>query len=397
MTRIAYLDCFAGISGDMFLGALLDVGWPLVALQDVVAKLNLAGLEVQVEHVHKQSIYATQVRVISPPQQPQRGYRDLEAIVLQGDFSSEIQEQTLLALKLLAEAESDVHHVPVERIHFHEVGAVDTLVDIVGAMAGLRELDVETVHCAALPWSHGTVKTAHGILPVPPPAVAVLLQGLPVVGADVYGEMVTPTGATLVRALAKNFGPVPPMRVERIGYGAGQREWPDRPNLLRLVIGQDDTNVKGLIAEMLTVLACNIDDMNPQWYGLLVETLLQANALDVWLTPAQMKKNRPATVIEVLCKAPAVDALRDLLLRHTTTLGVRQYTVTRYSVERRIETVQTPYGPVRVKIASLPNGTEKAAPEHDDCMARAQEHNTTIREVWLAALRAHGDQTLMGD
>lgn len=388
MTRIAYLDCFAGISGDMFLGALLDVGWPLEALQDVVAKLNLAGVEVQVEHVHKQGIYATQVKVISPPQQPQRGYRDLEAIVLEAALPPEIQQQALSALKLLAETESAVHHIPFEDILFHEVGAVDTLVDIVGALAALRELGVEIVHCAALPWSQGTVKTAHGILPVPPPAVAVLLQGLPVVGTAVQGEMVTPTGATLVRTLAKSFGPMPPMRVERVGYGAGQREWPDRPNLLRLVLGQDEASNKGLAAETLTVLACNIDDMNPQWYGPLVQTLLQANALDVWLTPAQMKKNRPATIIEVLCKAPAVDTLRDLLLRHTTTLGVRQYTVTRYSVERRIETVQTPYGPVRVKIASLPDGTEKAAPEHDDCMARAQEHNTTIREVWLAALRS---------
>jgi uncharacterized protein (DUF111 family) len=212
------------------------------------------------------------------------------------------------------------------------------------------------------------------------------MQGTPVVGANVVGEMVTPTGATLVRTLAKDYGPIPAMRVERVGYGAGQREWPDRPNLLRLVIGEDEGS--GLTVEALTVLACNIDDMNPQWYGPLIQLLLDAHALDVWLTPAQMKKNRPATIIEVLCKTPDVNTLRDLLLRHTTTLGVRQYTVSRYSVDRRIETVPTPYGAVRVKIATLPDGSIKAAPEHDDCAARAVEQGVSVREVWLAALNA---------
>ncbi len=386
MSLIAYLDCFAGISGDMLLGALVNVGWPIERLHDVVSRLKLEGVQVGVEHVTRNGICASQFTVNSPSDQPQRHYSDLAAIIQNADLSAEIQRQALSALRLLGEAESTVHHVPLEAIHFHEVGAVDTLIDIVGALVGLHEMNVEAVYSAPLPWSQGTVKTQHGVLPVPPPAVAVLLQGLPAVGVDVVGEMVTPTGAALVRTLAKGFGPIPSMRIDRVGYGAGQREWPDRPNLLRLVLGYAQGSA-GLNVETLTVLACNIDDMNPQWYGPLVQTLLDAKALDVWLTPAQMKKNRPATVVEVLCNPSEAYALRDLLLRHTTTLGVREYPVTRYSLDRRIETVQTPYGLVRVKIATLPDGRMKAAPEHDDCVARAAERGVSVREVWLAALR----------
>ncbi len=386
MTRLAYLDCFAGISGDMLLGALLDVGWPLERLQAVVAGLKLDGVQVTVEHVTQNGIYATQVKVISPSEQPQRGYNELAAIVQGAELPVPIQQQALAALRLLAETESTVHHIPVEQIHFHEVGAVDTLVDIVGALVGFHDLNINAVYSAPLPWSQGTVKTMHGMLPVPPPAVAILMQGIPVVGVNIVGEMVTPTGATLVRTLAEDYGPIPTMQIERVGYGAGQHDWPDRPNLLRLVIGQGEGT--GLIVETLTVLACNIDDMNPQWYGPLVQTLLDAHALDVWLTPAQMKKNRPATIIEVLCKTPDVDNLRDLLLRHTTTLGVRQYTVSRYSLDRRIESIETVYGSVRVKVATLLDGSIKAAPEHDDCAARALVHRVSTREVWLAALDA---------
>ena len=192
-----------------------------------------------------------------------------------------------------------MHGVPVDRIHFHEVGAVDTIVDIVGALVGFTELNITEVHCSALPWSRGTVKTEHGILPVPPPAVALLLRDVPVVGADIEGETVTPTGATLARTLAKQFGTMPPMRVERVGYGAGQRDWPDRPNVLRLTIGESADDAAGLQVEQLVVLSCNIDDMNPQWYEPLMKHLNDAGALDVWLTPVQMKKNRPGTLVEV--------------------------------------------------------------------------------------------------
>jgi len=385
---IAYLDCFAGISGDMLLGALIDVGWPEERLRDVIARLRLGDVRLKVERVVKHGISAAQVRILSSPHQPRRGLHDLASIVLQADLPGSIQEQAISALKLLAEAESAVHNVPVEKIHFHEVGAVDTIVDIVGALVGMHELQIEDVHCTSVPWSSGTVKTEHGILPVPPPAVAMLLRGIPVVGVDIEGETVTPTGATLVRMLVQHFGPMPSMQVSRVGYGAGQRDWPDRPNVLRLLIGDSGKGPTGLQVESLTQLACNIDDMNPEWYGALINQLYEAAALDVWLTPVQMKKNRPGIVIEVLARPENANALRAILLRHTTTLGVREAAITRTSLPRRFETVETPYGQVRMKIATLPDGSQKAAPEHDDCAARAGEKGVSVGDVWLAAMRS---------
>lgn len=391
MTRIGYLDCAAGISGDMLLGALIDVGWPEQRLRELIAKLKLGDVQVKVDRVSKRGIAATQVNVLSSPNQPHRGLHDLSSIVMQADLPDGIQQRAISALRLLAEAESQVHGVPVDRIHFHEVGAVDTIVDIVGALVGFEELNITTVHCSALPWSRGTVKTEHGVLPVPPPAVALLLRDVPVVGADIDGETVTPTGATLARTLAQQFGTMPPMWVERVGYGAGQREWPDRPNVLRLTIGEAADEVAGLQVEQLIVLSCNIDDMNPQWYEPLMKHLTDdASALDVWLTPVQMKKGRPAVVVEVLCLPEKATAVRDMLFRHSTTLGVRESVVTRHSLPRHLETVQTAFGAIRMKVAHLPDGSRKASPEHDDCVARAGENGVTVADVWLAALRAFG-------
>jgi uncharacterized protein (TIGR00299 family) protein len=382
--RVAYLDCAAGISGDMVLGALIDVGWPEQKLRELIAKLKIGDVQLKVDRVNKRGIDATQVSILSSPHQPHRGLHDLATIVMQADLSESIQHRAIAALQLLAEAESQVHGVPVDRIHFHEVGAVDTIVDVVGAFVGFSDLQIEEVHSSSVPWSRGTVKTEHGVLPVPPPAVALLLRDVPVVGVDIEGETVTPTGATLARSLAKQFGVMPAMKVERVGYGAGQRDWPDRPNVLRLTIG-DRSDDSGLHVEQLTVLSSNIDDMNPQWYEPLMKLLSEAGALDVWLTPVQMKKNRPGTMIEVLSRPSDAEALRALLLRHTSTLGVRETSVTRHSLPREIQTVQTQYGAVRVKIATLPDGSRKASPEHNDCVARAAEFGVSVADVWREA------------
>ncbi len=387
--RVAYLDCPAGISGDMLLGALIDAGWAEQNLRQLIARLKLGDVQLKVDRVSKCGIAATQVNILSSSHQPHRGLQDLSAIVMQGDLSQSIQQRAIAALQLLAEAESQVHGVPIDRIHFHEVGAVDTIVDIVGALVGFSELQIEEVHTSALPWSRGAVKTEHGVLPVPPPAVALLLRDIPVVGVDIEGETVTPTGATLARTLSRQFGTMPAMKVERVGYGAGQRDWPDRPNVLRLMIGESNDSA-GLRIEQLTVLSCNIDDMNPQWYEPLIKLLSEANALDVWLTRVQMKKNRPGTTIEVLCHPHDADRLRELLFRHTSTLGVRETSVARHSLPRELQTVQTEYGPVRVKVATLSDGSHKASPEHDDCAARAEENSVTISSVWLAAISAFG-------
>jgi uncharacterized protein (TIGR00299 family) protein len=392
VSTFAYLDCFAGISGDMLLGALIDAGWSIDRFRDVVARLKLGDARVDARRVSKRGIAATQVTIHSSPHQPHRGLKELSTIVLAADIPEPIQQRAISALRLLAEAESEVHNIPVERIHFHEVGAVDTVIDIVGSLAGFDELKVDGVYCSPVPWSRGTVKTEHGILPVPPPAVALLLKGLPVFGVDIEGETVTPTGATLVRTLVEEFGPTPAMKVSTVGYGAGQRDWPDRANVLRLTMGETAEINAGLSVETLTVLGCNIDDMSPQWYAPAMEALYEAGALDVWLTPVQMKKNRPATVVEILCQKAHAASMRALLLKHTTTLGVREYDVTRYSLDRRIETVDTRYGAVRVKVATLPDGSMKVAPEYEDCAARAVEHDLRVIDVWLAAQQNFRDE-----
>jgi uncharacterized protein (TIGR00299 family) protein len=388
MPLVAYLDCFSGLSGDMLLGALVDAGWPLERLESVVNALQLNGVRVVQERVRKHGISGTQIKVVTPQAQPQRNRDDLVNMIVGAALPKNIEARAVAVIEALAQAESKVHDMPVEALHFHEIGAVDTLVDVVGVVTGLHELGIESVHCAPVPWSHGTVQTAHGRLPVPPPAVVQLLEGIPVVGADVDGEMVTPTGAALIRTLADKFGLIPTLRVTRAGYGAGQRDWPDRPNLLRLVLGEVEESSQALTLETLTILACNVDDMNPQWYEALMQLLFKASALDVWLTPTHMKKNRPAIVVEVLCRPSDGASLRDILLRHTTTLGVREYPVSRYSIERQIETVQTAYGPVRIKIGTFADGTTRTAPEHDDCVLRATEHGVSVREVWLATLAA---------
>ena len=372
----------------MLLGALLDLGWSLDRLQAVVNQLGLADVTIESQRVDKNSISATHVRVNAPHEQVHRGRDDLVAIIVRAGFPSAIEQKAIAVIDALAQAESKVHNVPVDQIHFHEVGAVDTIVDIAGAIVGLHELGITEICCSPLPWSHGTVKAAHGVLPVPPPAVVELLQGIPVVGVDVSGELVTPTGAALVRVLATSFGAMPSMQIKQSGYGAGTRDLVDRSNVLRIITGISHHAQDMLQTETLTVLACNIDDSNPEWLGALPTTLLQAGALDVWFTPIYMKKNRPATQVEVLCRNTDIDPLRALLFRHTTTLGVRESTFTRYALPRYHETITTRYGDVRIKFARLPDGNLKYAPEHDDCVARAQEHHVSVRDVWLAAVHA---------
>lgn len=386
MTRIAYLDCFSGISGDMLLGALIDAGWPLDHLQAAVDALQLGDVTVSAERVHKRHLAGTQVRVHAPDAQPLRHPADLTDIIARADLPEDVRRRSQRAIDLLAEAEARVHGMPVEQVHFHEVGAVDTLVDVVGAAAGFHALGVAQIVSSPLPWSHGSIHIAHGHFPVPAPAVAALVEGIPVVPLAIEGETVTPTGAALVRALAAEVGPIPAMTVTRVAHGAGVKDWPDRPNLLRLVLGEAATG--HATAETLTILACNLDDMNPEWYGPLIEAALGAGALDIWLTPVHMKKNRPGVVAEILCHPTDALALRTLLFTQTTTLGIREQQVTRWALPRQSETVRTPFGEVRVKIAAVDGERTKFAPEHDDCAAHAAANGVSVRDVWLAAIQA---------
>ena len=387
---LAYWDVFVGISGDMMLGALVDAGLPLEALQETITALGLNdAVQVQVRQVRKGALTGTKVDVIvqAPHDERHRRLRDVLALIENASLPPEVRERSARVFQRLAEAEARVHGVTAEEVRFHEVGALDAIVDVVGTVAGLVALGVTRVTASPIPLSRGFADTAHGPVPVPAPATVALLTGVPVRGLDLEGETVTPTGAALITTLAEAFGPPPPMIFQQVGYGAGTWDLP-LPNMVRLLLGDPLATAAGLEAQTLSLLSTNVDDMPGEWFGPLFDQLLAAGALDVWFTPIQMKKNRPGVTINVLADPARIPALRLILLRETTTLGIREEAVTRWHLFREIRTVQTPWGEVRVKVARLPDGTEKASPEFDDCLRLAQAHQVPLRQVYLAALRS---------
>lgn len=396
--RVAYFDCFAGISGDMTLGALLDAGLLVADLQRALNGLKVPGWRLDVARVTKQGIAGTQVKVLvdETADLPHRHLDDILALLAASDLDEVVRERATAVFRRLAAAEAAVHGSDIAHVHFHEVGALDSIVDIVGAVAGLHLLGVERIVASPLPLGHGFVRAAHGLLPVPAPAVVQLLagRGIPVRdrGDEMQtGELVTPTGAALLAELADEFGPYPPMTVHATGFGAGQRDMP-YPNLLRLVLGETDEAPAAAVsteaayqADRLLLLETNIDDMNPEIFGYVSQRLFAAGALDVWLTPIYMKKGRPATLLTALCAAGQADRITELILQETTSLGLRRQEIERLCLPRTIEQVETPWGPVRVKIAYLPNGQRKAAPEYEDCQALAAQHGVPLRTVYQAA------------
>jgi len=395
--RVAYFDPFAGASGDMLLGALVDSGWPLGRLREVVGRLDLGPVEITAEPVTRQGLRGTLVRVRTAeteaaagravgqaaPALPHRGLADLLRIVAAARLPVPVETRVERVLRRLAEAEAAVHGMPVESVHFHEVGAVDTVVDIVGVVAGLAELEVERVACGPLPVGRGFVRAAHGWLPVPPPAVAALTRGVPTRGVDVEGELVTPTGAALLTALADDWGPQPAMIADAVGYGAGQRDFPI-PNLLRLFLGR--TTDAG--QESLTLLETNIDDMNPELYEHVSARLFEAGAVDVWTAPITMKKGRPATLLSVLGPPAAVAALTDVLFAETTTFGVRQQELRRDRLDRHLADVWTEFGPIRVKFGYRHGRLVTASPEYESCRTAANRTGAPLKDVFDAARRA---------
>jgi len=423
--RIAYLDCFAGISGDMFLGALVDAGVPLSVLQDATSALNL-GASLRVETVDRSGISCTKVHVMEgdkladgePQQQTSREPHTMQAqtqhlhkaghshdhephshthvhgrslslikTIIQGAPLADAVKQTAIrAFELLGHSEAKIHNVPVEEIHFHEVGAVDAIVDIVAASAGIHHLQIGRWYCSPLNVGGGMVVCAHGTFPVPAPATADLLRGIPTYSAHIQKELVTPTGAALIRALDPAFGPQPAMRVEQVGYGAGTRNPKDFPNVLRLSIGESSApdNV-----ETVTVLETALDDLSPQVLAHVTETALAQGALDVMLTPVIMKKGRPGTLLTILCNEADSAALQRLILTETSTLGVRIRKDCRVSLDRIHTTVQTPYGDIRIKIGSRDGAELNAAPEFEDCRAAALQHFVPVKLVQQAAIAAY--------
>ena len=391
--RIAYFDCFSGVSGDMTLGALIACGVSVDDLKADLARLNLPGWELKADSVSRNGIGAIDVTVsLTQKQGHGRHLHHIEEILNAADIPADVRAKARDVFRRLAVAEAKVHQTTVESIHFHEVGAVDAIVDIVGSCFALERLGVERIVCAPLALGHGFVNCAHGMIPLPAPAVVELTTGYPVRSVDVEGETVTPTGAALMTTLAAEFGLIPAMTVRAVGYGAGKSDFGDRPNLLRVVIGDtidDDTSDEDAIA----VIETNIDDMPSQHYELLSERLFAAGAVDVFLTAIQMKKNRPATLVTVLAPEDKVDAVVDVIFTETTTLGVRFRREQRRCQERTWVSVETAYGAIRIKVGSWRGAVKSVTPEYDDAKAAARAYSVPLKAVHEAAMAAYRKYT----
>ena len=386
--RTAYLDCFSGVSGDMLLGALLDVGLPEAHLRAVVSALQLDGVTLEISRPVVQGFAATRVQVHVHHHEHDHVHRHLAEIadlLERADLDPAVRARALAVFTRLAEAEAAVHGTTPDRIHFHEVGADDALVDIVGTVAGLAWLGVDRLVCSPLPLTGGWVACAHGEVPLPAPAVCRLLAGVPVFGEDLRQELVTPTGAALVRELAAGFGPLPPLRLESTGYGAGTRERSDgRPNLLRLLLGQ---SLEAAEAQRVEVLETHLDDWNPEFWPYLSGRLMAAGALDVCLVPMHMKKGRPGFLLRVLAAPAAAQPLIELVFSETTAIGLRRRSEERVTLPRETVTVATPWGELAAKRIQTPDGPV-LAPEHEACRVLAERHGVPLQAVYDAVRRA---------
>ncbi len=384
--KIAYFDCFSGISGDMLLGALVDAGCEPAHLEAELRRLPITDWKLSAQKVSRGAVTATQVKVETSEHHHHRSLGTILDLIDKAPFPPPVADRARRIFRRLGEAEARVHNVPVEKVHFHEVGAVDAIVDIVGACIGFHRLGVDEFACSPLNVGGGRVETQHGTLPVPAPATAELLRGAPSYSTGIGRELVTPTGAAIVSTLATQFGPLPPMTVSAIGYGAGTAQLAEQPNVLRIFVGEAAPRAASVRGEdTVTVIEANLDDMNPQIYGYFVERALQSGALDVFATPVQMKKNRPGQLLTVLCAPEAADRLVDLIFRETTTIGVRTYTARRRTLERESVPINTPLGVVRMKVSRLNGHILNAAPEYEDCQRLAAERGVPLKQVLAEA------------
>jgi len=385
-----YLDCFSGISGDMLLGALLNAGLSRQLLESELAKLNLEPYDFRAETVQIQSITATSVTIESRSEQKFKNLSDIRTILDKSRLDKAISRKSLAVFQCLAEAEAKVHGRPVSEIHFHEVGALDTIIDVVGAVAGLHLLDIKTVYCSPLPLGRGFVKCAHGTLPLPAPAVCNLLNDIPVYGVDATSELVTPTGAALAATLVDHFGEIPPMTPAATGYGAGDLPGShDKPNLLRLIIGHGQAVTE---AQQVEIIETNLDDWNPEGFPFLCERLFASNALDVSLIPIQMKKGRPGFCLRVMTRLLDSQKLKEIILTETSAIGLRYRSERRLTLPREIVEVQTRWGRVTAKKVETPNGI-KIYPEYESCRLLAQEHDLPLEAVYREVVCLTGRDT----
>ncbi|MBU1627421.1 nickel pincer cofactor biosynthesis protein LarC [bacterium] len=379
--KLAYFDCFSGISGDMILGSFLDCGLPLDTLKKEIDKLHLEGIKLDAHKVDKKGIAATMFDVIIPHEHVHRGLKEIKEIINQSSLSDFVKSKSIVIFTHLAQAEGKIHDKPPDEIHFHEVGALDAIVDIVGAVICLEFFHIGKVYSSKIKLGSGSVNCAHGILPVPVPAVLELLAGTPVSPSGIEAEIVTPTGAAIISTLSSGYGVIPQMKLDKTGYGAGSKDLP-HPNILRVIIGESDQK-NDLIHEEICLIETNIDDMNPQFYEYVIDSLFHAGALDVFLTPVIMKKGRPGIVLSVLCEEIKLRLLVDIIVSETSTIGIRFKKIDRLKAARRIEKVHTKYGEVSIKIAEVDGEIVSKAPEYKDCIKLAFENHVPLKDLYL--------------
>jgi len=378
--RTAYFDCIAGASGDMMLGALVDAGLPAAQLEAELAKLHLKDFHLHINRVSKNAFSAVKVDVHVHDDAPERHLADIRGVVEGSHLSDRVKETAIRIFTRICEAEAAIHDSTVEKVHLHEVGGVDAIVDVCGTLAGLEALGIKQVRVSPFPLGRGFVTGAHGQIPLPAPAALALMKGCPVTGTRIDAELVTPTGAAVLSEVAAGFGPIPALTLDAIGYGAGSNDH-EIPNVLRVIIGEA-VGTTGLLTETLVQLETNLDDESPELVGHLAGHLMEAGSLDVSVIPAQMKKGRPGILLQALAKPQNADALEHLLFHESSTLGVRRQEVQRDSPPRRSEAVDTKFGRIRVKIATLPGGQSRVTPEYEDCRQAAAESATPLREIY---------------
>jgi len=388
--KTLYFDCFAGASGDMILGAMVAAGVEPHAVLGQLSLLNVQGYSVDFQTVDRSGISATYARVQTPDEHAHRHLSQILKIIYDSQLPVGVKDRAAKVFSLLAEAEARVHNEPVERVHFHEVGALDAIIDVVGAAICFNLAGIERFVCSPLHVGSGSVEMDHGRFPVPPPAVVELLKGAPIYSTDIKGELVTPTGAAIIATVCSEYGPLPKMELQRTGYGAGTRQYEKFPNVLRVLIGETEAETAN--EERLWMIETNVDDMSPQIFGHVMERALEMGALDCYFTAIQMKKDRPGVLLSVLCRPRDKESLTEMLFTETTTLGVRSYEVERRALEREIVRVETEYGPIDVKVARLNGHVVNEMPEYEQCRAAARKASVPLRVVEGSARLAFATQ-----
>jgi hypothetical protein len=382
--KIAYFDCFSGVSGNMILGALLDLGLSLEELQTELDKLSISSYQIIVQKVRKQGLFGTHVEVKTEERPEHRHLSDILAILDSSKLALILKDRAKQIFLRVAEVEAEIHRMSIEEVHFHEIGAIDSIIDIVGAVCGLHKLEIEKIYVSPFTLGRGFVDCAHGRIPLPAPATLALLKDKPVVYSEIEGELVTPTGAAILTTLGAGFGNPPAMTIKSIGYGAGTKDF-SIPNVLRLCIGELDE----MGDEQVVIIETNIDDMNPQFYEHVMDRLFKVGALDVYLTPVLMKKSRPGTLLTVICVPSLLQEISTLILRETTTLGIRWQEMKRAKADRELIDWDTPYGKVRVKVARLNGRIINITPEYEDCKRIAEaDGKKSLREIYSAISRS---------